>query len=236
MQYEISEQPSYAMVEVTLDKGEQMQTKPGVMMTRSGGISVQSDVGGNAGAVGTVKRALSDERTLIDNTYVADTDGETLTLVPEHPGDVRAIDVTEQGELRAQSGSLMAWEPLVERSTEWNNRSNIFSSVELTVLGLSGQGMAFLSSFGSLITRHVSEGDPLIVDEDHIVAWTPSLSLNRQKDGSVKSTLLGGEGFLTEFRGDGRVWLQTRDPMLFSTGSEHEDSDSSGGIGVDDFL
>jgi len=236
MQFAIKEQPSYAMVEVTLDNGEQIQTKPGVMMTRSDGVSVQSDVGGEAGAVGTVKRALSDERTLVDNTYVANENGEEVTLVPEHPGDVRAINASEMSELRVQSGSLMAWEPLVERSTELNNFSNMFSSGELTVLGLSGRGVAFLSSFGSLLEREVSQGEPLIVDEDHLVAWTPSLALNRQKDGSVKSTLLGGEGYVTELRGNGRVWLQTRDPMLFSTGTAHEDSASSGGIGVDDFV
>ena len=237
MQYRITERPSYAMVEVSLANGEQIETKPGVMMTRTGDVETRSDVGGDAGVMGTVKRAVSDERSLIDNTYLAQAPDQEVTIVPEHPGDVVDVDVAERGELRVQSGSLLAWDPQVERSTELNNISNMFSSGELTVLGLSGQGVAFFSSFGSMVEREVTETNPLIVDEDHLVAWSSSLSMNRRKDGSIKSTILGGEGFVTEFRGDGTVWLQTRDPMLFLGGTtQHEDDETSGGVGVDDFI
>ncbi|MFW6434988.1 MAG: TIGR00266 family protein, partial [Halovenus sp.] len=196
----------------------------------------ESNVGGDSGIVGTVGRMVSDERTLIDNTYYAEADGERVTLVPEHPGDIVAINMSEREELRVQSGSLMAWEPLVERSTEWNNRSNILSSGELTVLGLSGQGMAFLSSVGSMVRRDVTAGEPLVVDEDHLVGWTAGLDVSQERDGSIKSTLLGGEGFVTRFRGDGEVWLQTRNPRILFGGQGHDDDESSGGIGVDDFL
>lgn len=235
MRYSIEKRPSYAMLEVTLGEGEQIQTKPGVMMTRSAGIHNESSVGGGGGLTDMAKRAVSDERSLVDNRYIAQRDDEEVTLVPEAPGDIEAFDVGELGSIKAQSGALIAWEPLVERSTRLNNFSNMFSSGELTVLGLSGQGMAFVSAFGSMIEREVTPEEPLIVDEDHIVAWTDGLSLDRQRDGSIKSTLIGGEGLVTEFSGQGSVWLQTRNPMLFR-GQGHQDDDSSGGIGVDDFI
>jgi uncharacterized protein (TIGR00266 family) len=236
MEYEISKDPSYAMVEITLADGEQIETKPGAMMDRTGGIGNESNVGGDGGITGAVGRMVSDERTLVDNTYYATADDERVTIVPEHPGDVVALNMSDRGELRVQSGSLLAWEPLVERSTEWNNRSNILSSGELSVLGLSGQGMAFLSSFGSMVRREVTPENSLIVDEDHLVAWTAGLDLSRQKDGSIKSSVFGGEGLVTEFRGEGEVWLQTRNPALLYGPQQHEDDESSGGIGVDDFL
>lgn len=131
---------------------------------------------------------------------------------------------------------MLAWEPLVERSTEWNNTSNIFSSGELRILALSGRGTLFPGSFGGMVERAVTGGRPLVVDEDHLIAWTHGLSLQRQKDGSLKSTLLGGEGLVTEFRGEGTVWLQTRDPTLFGPHSEMQDDGTSGGVGVDDFI
>jgi uncharacterized protein (TIGR00266 family) len=236
MEYRIRKRPSYAMVEVTLAEGEQIETKPGVMMSRTAGVGVESDVGGDAGVVGTVGRALSDERTLVDNAYYAEADDERVTLVPEHPGDIEAIEMGQRGELRVQSGALIGWEPLVERSTEWNDRSNLLSSGELTVLGLSGRGTAFLSAFGSMVEREITSGEPFIVDEDHLVAWTAGMDLSRRGEGNLKSTVLGGEGFVTEFRGEGQVWLQTRDPTLFASGTEHDDDETSGGIGVDDFL
>ncbi|MUV89431.1 TIGR00266 family protein [Halapricum sp. CBA1109] len=236
MEFSIEERPSYAMVDVTLGEGEQIETKPGVMMTRDDSVTVESSVGGDGGIGSTVKRAVSDEQTLVDNTYTATREGGSVTLVPEHPGDVIAVSMGDRQSMKVQSGSLIAWEPLVERSTEMNNFSNMFSSGELTVLGLSGQGVAFLSAFGSMVEREVTSEDPLVVDEDHLVAWDPSLSLSRKSDGGLKSSILGGEGRVTEFRGDGHVWLQTRNPMLFSTGTAHEDDETSGGVGVDDFI
>ena len=49
MQYQIRKDPSYAMVEIELDDGEQIETKPGVMMDRTGGIGNDSDIGGGGG-------------------------------------------------------------------------------------------------------------------------------------------------------------------------------------------
>ena len=238
MQYQIQKRPSYAVLEVTLNSGEEIQTDPGAMMTRTSAIGNESSIGGDDGVMGMAKRAVSDERGLVENKYYADGQTGTVTLVPDHPGDIKAINVTEKGPLKAQSGGLLAWEPLVERSTEFNNRSNMFSSGELTVLGLSGQGMTFISAYGSMYEQDVEQGDPLIVDEDHIVAWTDGLSMSRQKDGSIKSTMLGGEGYVTEFRGDGHVWLQTRNPLALMGGGGGGGGDGSGGGGpsVDDFL
>jgi uncharacterized protein (AIM24 family) len=62
------------------------------------------------------------------------------------------------------------------------------------------------------------------------------MDLARPKDGSITSTILGGEGFVTEFRGQGTLWLQTRDPTLFGPGTDWSDADTSGGVGVGDFL
>ena len=237
MRYTIDKRPSYAVLELTLAEGEEIETKPGAMMTQSSTIDNETSIGGADGVMGMAKRAISDERGLIENTYYATADDAEVTLVPDHPGDITAINVSERGPIRSQSGSLLAWEPLVERSTEMNNRSNLFSSGELTVLGISGQGMAFVSSYGSMYEVEVEPDDPLIVDEDHLVAWSAGLSMDRRKDGSIKSTMLGGEGFVTEFTGDGHVWLQTRNPLTLMTGStEHEDDGGADGPSVDDFI
>lgn len=53
-----------------------------------------------------------------------------------------------------------------------------------------------------------------MVDEDLLLAWTDGLDLSRTRDSSIKSSVLGGEGFVTRFEGDGHVWLQTRDPLV----------------------
>jgi uncharacterized protein (TIGR00266 family) len=237
MQFEIEKRPSYSVLEIELAQGEQIGAEPGAMMTRSQHMATETNVGGDDGVGGMVKRAVSDERSLVENKFHAQRDGATVTLVPDHPGDITAVNVTETGPLRVQSGSALAWEPLVEKSTEMNESTNFFSSGELTVLGLSGQGWAFLSSFGSIYERDVTPDEPLVADEDHIVAWTEGLSLSREKDGSIKSTMLGGEGFVTTFSGNGHVWMQTRNPLAFGTAGGGAESDGGGdGSGVSDFI
>jgi len=73
---------------VSLAEGEQIETKPGAMMTQSAGIENETNVGGDDGVVGMDKRAISDERGLVKNTYYAVADDSVVTLVPAHPGDI----------------------------------------------------------------------------------------------------------------------------------------------------
>ncbi len=50
----------------------------------------------------------------------------------------------------------------------------------------------------------------LTLDTGHVVAFEDTVQYSVRKAGSWKSTLLGGEGLVTDFTGPGRVWLQTR--------------------------
>lgn len=227
MEYDIVERPAYPAVEVTLAAGEQIVADPGAMLSRSAAVAVETSVGGDGGLSSAVGRAVSDEREVIEVTFRATADGATVTLVPVRPGDVTALSVSGVGPLTVQSASLLAWEPLVERSTAVNDAGNFFSTGELTALAVGGRGTAFLAAAGALRERAVAPGDPLVVDEDHLVAWTDGLSVARRRDGSLKTTVLGGEGAVTEFSGEGTVWLQTRNPVAVGPGR-------SGGAGGQD--
>lgn len=53
-------------------------------------------------------------------------------------------------------------------------------------------------------------GERLILDTAHVVASDETVECSVRKAGNWKSTILGGEGLVTDFIGPGRVWLQTR--------------------------
>jgi|SRR6056297_2418509 len=213
MDFDIQNGPSNAVVVATLDAGERIEADPGTMISRS--AAVVSDTTSNGdGAAGMLKSALSDEREVLKTVFEAEADGSSVTLGPDLPGDITRVDLAETGRVKVQSGGIVTWTPDVEKSTAANEASNFFSSGELTVLALDGDGVAFLSAFGALRQHDVTPEDPLVVDEDHLLAWTDGLDVSRTKDSSLKSSLLGGEGFVTRFEGDGHVWLQTRDPLV----------------------
>ncbi len=53
------------------------------------------------------------------------------------------------------------------------------------------------------------------MDTGHIVAFDESATFKVTKAGGMKSLFFSGEGFVCRFTGPGRVWLQTRNPMVF---------------------
>jgi uncharacterized protein (AIM24 family) len=49
-----------------------------------------------------------------------------------------------------------------------------------------------------------------VVDTGHVVAFTDSLQYEVGRIGGYKSLFFSGEGLVCRFRGQGRVWIQTR--------------------------
>ena len=73
----------------------------------------------------------------------------------------------------------------------------------------SGSGDILINSFGSLITLDVTPDKPLVIDNDHVVAWDAGLNYNIE----IASGVFGfttGEGLVNRFTGNGQVIIQTR--------------------------
>ncbi|ADQ66045.1 TIGR00266 family protein [Halogeometricum borinquense] len=213
MQFEIADGHSYATLEIDFDEGERVGIEPGSMVTRSENVRVET-TSGDDGIGGMLKRAVSDEIDVMTTYFIAESDGAHALLAPDYLGDIARVELDGTEGVKVQSGGLLAWSEGVERGTARNEASNFFSSGELTVLKLDGKGSAFISAFGAVRKETVTAEDPLIVDEDHLLAWTDGLSASRQKDSNLTSSLLGGEGFVTKLSGEGSAWVQTRDPMV----------------------
>jgi uncharacterized protein (TIGR00266 family) len=238
MRYDIENGPSYAVLRTSMDRGDRLMAETGAMISRSESVRTEAEVGGGEGIGGMIKSAVSSSKDLVENAFEAGADGAELTLAPDHPGDVFAVDVGQDGPIKVNSGSTLAWEPSVDRSSAFNDAGGFFSSGSLRVLELSGTGRAFLSAYGAIIETEVTEDDATVVDTDHLIAWTDGLSISREQDGSIKSAMLGGEGIVSKFSGRGSVWIQTRDPAVFraTTGGGNQGGDEGQSIDPGDFL
>ena len=67
-----------------------------------------------------------------------------------------------------------------------------------------------MSSYGAIRFTTLAPGEAITLDTGHVVAFDASVQYKVRKAGSWKSTILGGEGLVTDFTGPGRERLQTR--------------------------
>ena len=81
-------------------------------------------------------------------------------------------------------------------------------------LRASGHGDLLLNSFGAIYTVDVDGS--YTVDTGHIVAYEDSLDFKIGKASqSLIGSILGGEGLVCKFSGQGRVYCQSHNPPGF---------------------
>ena len=109
-----------------------------------------------------------------------------------------------------QSGSWIASDPSIDVDAKWGGGKAFFSGEGLILLRCSGQGDLLVSAYGAIRDYTLAAGETMTLDTGHVVAFEDTVTYSVRKAGSWKSTILGGEGLVTDFTGPGRVLLQTR--------------------------
>lgn len=203
MRAEIQHRPDFASVVVDLEAGDAIVAEPGAMMASSGGLQPTTNIPG--GLFGAAKRMLAGE-SVFQVTWKASAPS-SLHLAPPMPGDVVEVPIDGHS-LMVQRGAWMASTPGVMIEARWGGLKGFVAGEGLVLMGLKGQGTAWLCSYGAIELRQV-EGT-WKVDTSHVVAFDDSLQWNVERVGGWKATLLSGEGLVVSFRGTGRVWFQTR--------------------------
>jgi uncharacterized protein (AIM24 family) len=78
-----------------------------------------------------------------------------------------------------------------------------------------GEGDIFINTFGAIDKHELRTGERLIVDNYHLAALSDSCQYEVRMFGGLKSTILGGEGLITEVTGPGDVYVQTKNVKEF---------------------
>jgi uncharacterized protein (TIGR00266 family) len=211
MRHEILYSPSYSLLRVELQAGENVVAEPGAMVSMSGGVDVETKARG--GLLGGLKRTFLGGESFFLNTFRADQAGE-VTFAPPVAGDVMHLRVEGQPVL-AQSGAFLAGSTSIEIDNKWGGARGFFSGAGLILLKLTGNGDVWVSAYGAIHLKTLAAGERYVVDTGHIVAFDASAQYSVRRVGGIKSTLFSGEGLVADFVGPGRVWLQTRSPEAF---------------------
>jgi uncharacterized protein (TIGR00266 family) len=101
----------------------------------------------------------------------------------------------------------------LDLDTKWAGVKGFLSETGLFFVKVSKAGYVFISSFGAIQELRID--GRFRVDTRHIVGFTEDLDWKIGTFGGVKSTLLGGEVLVTEFNGEGTVYVQSRSEKMF---------------------
>jgi uncharacterized protein (TIGR00266 family) len=222
VQIELEGRPSYPMALVKLAKGESIVAEGSSMLGMGPGLSVDTTFNGAQGGgalewltaafVGLVRKFMAGE-TMFVNVFKARTDGAEVMLAPAMVGDIVHIELDGTRKVTVQAGSFLASGPKVKQRLIWGGIAMLLSGEGAFFLECSGTGPLLINAYGGIEEIPV-EGEYL-VDDGHLVAWEGKLTYKRRNAGGLKATLLSGEGRLLHFKGQGKLWIQTRNLSSF---------------------
>jgi uncharacterized protein (TIGR00266 family) len=170
---------------------------------------------GSGGVLKALKRMLTGESFFL-NHYTATQPGEVI-LGTQLAGDMMRYDLAPAMNLIVQSGAYVASHPSVELDLSWQGFGKaMFSGEAMFWIRCSGQGPMVLASFGAIYP--IAVNGEYIVDTGHIVAFEETLQFDITKAGkSWISSMLGGEGLVCKFKGQGTVWCQSHNADAFGS-------------------
>jgi uncharacterized protein (TIGR00266 family) len=217
MQQQILYKPSYAMAVVTLAAGESIDVESGSMVAMTHGMKIKTMLNGNASGffgkiwnlfVAMMRKFLGGETMMINRYSPPEGQQGQIYVAPSLTGDIIQHKIQPGQTVIIQASSYLASIGDVQVKMKWGGLRALFGGEGLFLLQATGNGELWVNSYGAIYEIDVDGS--YIVDTGHIVCFEDSLEFKIKRVGGWKSTLFSGEGLVCEFKGKGKLWIQTR--------------------------
>jgi uncharacterized protein (TIGR00266 family) len=211
MQIQIDYRPAHSLARVALAPNESVVAESGAMVGMSTNVDMQTQSGG---LMSGLKRMFGGE-SFFRNTFTAQGGAGEVLLAHSLCGDMKLLEMSDAGYF-VQSSSYIASTPNVNIETKVGGFKTFFAGEGVFVLKATcqGPGQILVGAFGG-IQELVCDGN-LVIDTGHLVAWDSTLEYSVGKSGSGWiASFLSGEGLVCHFKGQGRIWIQTRNPSAY---------------------
>ena len=208
--YQIQHSPAYGSLVLNLERNQTVLVEASAMAAMDSNIQMKSKIHG--GLIKGIGKMLGGESLFINEFTATEKKGE-LYISPGIPGDIQHYYLNHDCGLMVQSSGFVACSSTVEIDSQFQGFKGFFSGESLFLLRAIGQGDFWFSSYGGIVEIPVS-GD-YIVDTGYIVAFEDTLKYKVEILGGLsfrglKTGILGGEGLICRFSGQGRLWVQSR--------------------------
>ena len=209
MKYSIEAQPSYSVLEIQLEPGEPIVTEAGAMVWMSDNLKITTSTRG--GVLAGLKRKALTAESFFQNTYEAEGGPGLLGVAPGQPGDIVAYEMNDS-ELLLEKGAYLASIPGVHCDANFQGLRGLFNE-GIFALRVKGTGTLFFNAYGDI--EEVLVNGSYILDNGHAVAWEPSLQYQLTRARRIRSFLFSDQ-ILLRFNGQGRLWVQSRNPRTLA--------------------
>lgn len=214
MQFEMLYPGPFCLLKVKLEMGEGIKAESDAMVAMGANLDVEGKMEG--GLFKALGRKLAGESFFFQTLTANRGPGEAL-LAHAIPGVIQPLVLDGKTTYLLHKDGFFASTKEIEVSTKTQNvMKGLFSGEGFFILKISGMGTLFMSSYGAIHPLDVKDGEEIIIDNSHLVAWPEEMHYQIQKASSGWfSSMTSGEGLVCRFRGPGRVFIQTRNPGGF---------------------
>ena len=206
MKCEVRYKPAFAAIFLTLDPGDTITAEAGAMVSMDSQLTMKTEFSG--GFFSALMRKFLGGESLFVNVFSNNT-GQPLHLVLTQSviGDIEELDLKGR-EICFQPGAYIAHTPGVKMGVRWAGFASWFAGEGLFKLKIGGQGKVFFGAYGGITKKTIS--GQFVVDNSHLVAYDPGITMKIRLSGSLIGSVTSGEGFVNRLSGHGDIYLQSR--------------------------
>lgn len=206
--YRIECEPDFAFLTVQVPAAQTLKVEASAMAAMSTNMKMKTKMRGG------LSRFVTGESIFI-NEFTAEGGAGEISIAAGSPGDMDHVHL-DNNVIFLQNSAYVASGMGVNVESKWQGLvKGFFSGESLFLIRCSGTGDLWFNTFGALISIDVV--DEYIVDTGYIVAFTEGLEYQVSRLGGYKSLFFSGEGLVCRFRGQGKLWIQTRQVPAFGS-------------------
>lgn len=214
MDYEIRYKPAYSMVVLKLKDGEAAVGESGAMTYMTPNIEVRTRA--RSGILGSLGLKLLGGQSFWVTDYIAKGGAGEVAFVSAPIGDIEHLQLDGSKGWIIRKESYVASSPTVDLDIKWEGFTRGLFGQGLFMIKATGTGDLFINTFGAIDKHVLAQGEQLIIDNFHIVAFSTTCTYKVERFGGLKETFLSGEGLVTRVTGPGEVYIQTKNPREFA--------------------
>lgn len=217
--HQITHGPSFAMLRVDLQPGQTVSAEAGAMVARHASVTMDVSINADrqAGFLATVfaffvaliRKVVGGETFFITHFHSAT--GGSVWIAPTMSGQVQYRRM-RGGPITLSAGAYVASAGDVRMKLKFGGLRSILAKEGAFFIEASGEGDLWFTSYGGV---HAIDVDgSYMIDNGHLVGYEGNLSFTMASAGSgIVGFMASGEGMVCEFRGQGRVYIQSRNPQ-----------------------